>query len=587
MQRFWAWLSPRLQGPRGAAWLAGFAALFSLPSLRLPFEMDDHWLRVNLRFGQPAWELMGGIDPSVVAQRKAEGSLAWWAHDALHVRFLRPLTSWTHYADFALWGDWPLPMHAVNVLLYAALVWVAARAYRALARATAQAGSDQLENGVLVAALAGLMFALDDAHAPSAGWISGRNTLLAALLVLVCLEAHVRAYAEAWRPGRWLGPLALGLALLSGESGLQGAAYLIAYALWLDPRDRLARWTSLAPYAIVIALWASYYATHGYGAHGSDWYRDPLSAPGSALLGALWDVPLWLGSSLVASFATPSLFADTALTHALWMVALALIAPPLLHALRSSRLARFHACGFVLCVGPLLLTRPQDRLLVCASFGAFGWIAIAFAEGDRLGRYARGATRALAGLHLGLAPLLFLAMLGQAEPIERSARALSSLLGQETAPREIVVVNLPVEPLLNYARALRESAGASLPEQTLLLYAGGSALRVTRVDERTLDLTAEQGFLVSPFERLFTTLDPARNTPPRVRRVGGTRIEVLDLDARSAPRRVRFTFDSALSDPARAFVQWRGQRPERWAPPPIGQSVALAPLSALRSLTPR
>jgi hypothetical protein len=177
-------------------------------------------------------------------------------------------------------------------------------------------------------------------------------------------------------------------------------------------------------------------------------------------------------------------------------------------------------------------------------------------------------------------------MLGQAEPIERSSRALASLLAQNQTARELVVVSLPVEPLLNYARAQRMAQGEPLPAHTPLLYAGGAALHITRIDERTLELLAEPGMLSSPFECVFTTLGSQRSAP-RVRRIGDLRIEVLELDARGAPQRVRFTFDSPLSDPTRVFITWLGQHPVPWTPPPVGRTIAMARLSALRSLTPR
>src|SRR5262249_11523064 len=157
-----------------------------------------------------------------IAEKRQTGEFAWWSSPDLAIRFLRPLASLTHFVEFSLWPSAVWAMHLTNVLVYALLVVVAAFAYRELAWPGAIAG------------LAGLMFAADEGHASSVGWISSRNTLLAALFALLALLLHVRGRAHG-RPGLVIASaLCTALALLSAEFGLFVFAYLGAYALVLD-----------------------------------------------------------------------------------------------------------------------------------------------------------------------------------------------------------------------------------------------------------------------------------------------------------------------------------------------------------------
>lgn len=476
------------------------------------------------------------------------------------MRFFRPLSSLSHYAELSLWPQATWAMHASNVAIYLLLV------------ATAALVHPLLGTPPKVAALAALIFAIDDAHAGSVGWISARNTLLSAAFGLASFHAYLR--------GSWLGPLALGAGLLSGEGALQVAGYLLAHALLLDHRRARERVLALAPYACVLALWAGYCLAHGYGARGSDWYRTPTAAN---LLAGAWDLPLWIGGMLIASFASASLLYDGLATHALWIVALGLVAPPLVATLRDDSRARFYALGAALACAPLLLTRPQDRLLLIPSFGAAGWLALTLAARERFGGYARRAASVLGALHLGLSPLLFPALLGQVEPLERSARALADAL---SGSAQTVIVNLPMDVLHNNARSQLRATGREQPRHSYVLYAGSSQLQIERPDARSLLVRADPGWLSDSFERLLATLTPGFSAEQRWQ-LPGMHVQVVRVNARRAPKTVRFTFPTALEDEARRWLYWNGRRPAVWQPPAIGQTVRLPALSPLSSLTPR
>jgi hypothetical protein len=94
--------------------------------------------------------------------------------------------------------------------------------------------------------------------------------------------------------------------LLSGESGLSTALYLLSHALLLDPETRWARRVrALAPFAVVGLAWVVAYRLLHYGARGSTMYTDPGSAPLVYLRQAILRAPIFLTGSIglpLASF---------------------------------------------------------------------------------------------------------------------------------------------------------------------------------------------------------------------------------------------------------------------------------------------
>jgi hypothetical protein len=150
-----------------------------------------------------------------------EGVFPWWTDPGVRLAFFRPLSGITHWIDWH-WLDgktgW---MHLHSFGWYAALLGALALTYRRFAPGA-------------TALLALLLYGIDDAHAPTVGWIANRSALLAVCFSVLAVGAH-----DAWRKNRslglaWLGPTLLGVGLLAGETGVAGAAYLLAYALFLE-----------------------------------------------------------------------------------------------------------------------------------------------------------------------------------------------------------------------------------------------------------------------------------------------------------------------------------------------------------------
>jgi hypothetical protein len=371
--------------------------------------------------------------------------------------------------------------------------------------------------------------------------------------------------------------------LCSAEAGVAVLGYFAAYALIFEHGPLRKRVASLLPALSVFALWAIGYVAGGFGSSGAGYYRD---AGAELLLEGLLDLPTWLLSLFGPSVVGPLV---TVPAGPVRLVALTLILPlmaALYRVLPRSRENRFFAAGALLCLPPLFTTLPQDRLLIAASFGAFGLLAgflsLAKIHAQRSVRAARGV---LIALHVVVAPLLFPLALQPARPIDNGAKDIATAV-QRRAPEQVVLVNLPIELLSLYSwYVLLDQPGTKPPASMQQLYAGSSELVIERIDARTLEVRPARGWGERPIERVFGSIprmprQGAELTLDRVR----LRVQASADDGR--PMSVQFRFTTPLESPERLWLAWRGTSPEPWRPPPIGQRVVLPALSMFTSLRP-
>lgn len=566
MEQGWQRWSQSRASVYGTALLA---LLLSAPALGQPLQMDDWILKSLVMEGAGIFEVFH-LHPATTDRLRE--LLPWWVSPQLEIRFLRPLTTLTHTLEFSLWPDAVWAMRLVNGLIYASLVAVAAATYRMLFSTTT------------LAAAAALMFAIDEAHAMAVGWISSRNTLLAALLGLLALFCHIRGRHQQRRGWLWMSPVWLALALASGEIAVSAAAYFVAYA-WVMEEGRWAkRLQTIAPQAGVVLAWLSIYITMGFGARHAGWYRDIRAAPLAAIANGLLDLPLWLfgqfGLSGVLAAATmpplvPRLLALVLVLPLLWL---------LWPSLKTSRLARFFALGFALSLPPLMLTHPQTRVLIASGFGAFGWVACFF--GDALQSAtarARWGSRLFRGLHVYLAALLFVPSLNTLARSETRMRSSADAM-TEHRDKELIVLRHPYDMAEFYASWYLRAQPDRAPRSTSMhqLYAGFSALDVTRVDRTTLEIFAPEGWGNVAFSRLMTSKE-AFPSPGESRSFEGMHATVLESNEEGPPTRVRFRFPTDLDAARYQWLTWKNARPARWTPPSVGSTVSLPTLRMFQS----
>jgi hypothetical protein len=577
-----------------ATWAAiALAVALTAPSLTVGLCADD-WLQLLVArglhpfAGLPASRLdlfsFVGHDPRDTLLQMNAGVLPWWTDPEVKLAFFRPLSSLTHLADWTLWPQSPMAMHAQSLAWFALALAAVAALYRRLFGAFGGA------NGAPWAAgLATLFYALDDAHGPAVGWIANRNAMVAVAAAIPVLLLHDRWRRESWRAGAWVAPLWLGVALLAGESALAVSAYLCAYALVLDGASWRSRALSLLPYLAVVVVWRVVYHALGFGTAYSGVYLDPGAEP-LAFLRALPSRAIFL---IAAQLFTP--WSDLA---ALWSfvsphaernalvfatVVVALFVTLFVPLCRRDRLARFFALGALAAVVPICSTFPADRLLWFVGVGAMGLVA-RWLELRPRAWWAAVAATLLVVIHLlAAAPLLAVrsrSMQTVARPLRRADASIppSSQLGDGM----LVLLNPPSDVFVAYIVILRASEGRALPP-TRWLATGTSAVAVTRVDDRTLRVAPEGGFIPFMSERMLRRLDRPFTRDQRIQ-LDGVDITITAVTPDGRPAEILARFAKPLENPTLHWAAWHGHGFAPWTPPPVGASVVLPANSFLDAI---
>jgi hypothetical protein len=559
--------------------LAGAAILISSPALFVGFCADD-WFQLAVLHGFPwpefrlGWWQVFALIPAGPGGTRAlldRGLLPWWLPADARCFFFRPLAALTHLADYRLFGLTAWVRHLENMLLYGALVVLAAILFRRIMGAGAAVG------------LAAALYALDDAHAFSVGWIAARNTMLAALFGISALLAHVAWRRDRWRPGAWLAPLCLLLGLLSGEAALGIIGYLFAYALFME-ENRGKALRALAPHAGVLMAWAGVYAAGGFGMRGSGLYIDPIHRPAEflaalcerlpLLLQAQWGIipveldlsaPPWMHAALVG------------FSVAIGVIVILLAAP----LVRRNAEARFWALGSAAALVPIAATFPTGRLLFFAGLGAMALLARAAEQAGFLGLRAAQplVSRALVTLFLifnGIAGPLLFPLITAAPFVFGSALHAAERDAPSDAlmPRDtLVLVNSP-ELTGGYVQLIRIARGGVVPGRVRLLAPAYRPLKVTREDERTLRLRLDGGWFFYRVERLIRGDIRGLRLGQRIT-LSGMQVEVTELTPDGRPTEVLARFDKTLEDAEYRWFSYRNGRLVPFQPPAIGASVTL------------
>jgi hypothetical protein len=561
-------------------WLSlALAVCVNAPSLWIGLVLDDHGHRIFLQthlaqrdLGSLAafdlFDVCGRSGPADIAARIHSGALPWWAAPNLSIAFFRPFAVFTHYLDYVLWPSSPALMHAFNIALYLAIVLVVARLYRRLLGVTP------------LAALALLLYAIDDAHADGTAWIAGRNTLLCALFVLLTLLCHDYARRDGSVRARWLAVPCLLSACASGEGAIAVWAYLVPYAWLVDRGSARERIGALAPLAVVTIGWQWMYRALGYGVRGGGFYRDPVSDPLGFITQRLPEsLPGFLREQLgmpgLALGLIDALRSPPALALGALIAAASLLA--FLRLLRGRRDLLFWTCALLGSLLPPSAAGVTARLLFIPGVAAFVLVAELVLALWTWGKAAlqpalRGSALSLAGVLLALHVPVALAFgplaIWQLWRVEGIVRLSADMLpsGPGSLGKRVFVLDTPT--YFGSLLAPLYRAASDPPIEMHVLCAAGSHVRLTRRSEDTIVLEVDHGFLREATSWLVRAPE-LRFHEGQLIATGRyvARIEKITSDGR--PLRVSFQFAS-LADPHNVFIRWRAPRYEALPLPPVG-----------------
>ena len=572
-------------------WAAALMIVLSLPALRVGFVADDYYHRAILEgrgalsaVDEPLWDLFVFVPGDARAELLRDvGIVPWWGHPDLHLAFMRPLTSATHIIDNRLWPNDPVPQHVQSLLWFGAAVVLVGIVYRRVHGATAVAG------------LAVLLFAVEDAHAMSIGWIANRNAVVGLVFGLLALWAHIQ-----WR--RHGGPIRFAAALISfavgllaGEAVVGTAAYLVSWQLTMDEGRWPRRMMVLMPYVVLLAGWRVVYKVLGYGCAGSDLHIDPVVEPLTFAAALIERAPvmfagLWsqLTTDVWATLNRPGQLVLCAFS----VVVCAFVAALSVRLIRANRRARFWAIGAVLSLVPVAAAFPMNRLLLVSGIGAFGLLAMLADDVGILGGAAgdvrlwvRRSVKALLVLHIPLASVLLVASILFLSVFNTifTAGARGAPRDPDLATQDLIFLNGHEFPsVYTYVIRLTDD-DTPAPRRVAILGPMSTAVTVTREGENTLVLAAEDGWLRSPIDQLMRSTDAPVHVGERIRTV------LFDAEIRQAssdgrPVVVSFEFRRPLDRPSFRWVAWRGGRLEEVTPPGVGGEIRLSsvPLVTLR-----
>lgn len=572
---------------RRAPLYAALGALLLLsPSLAGGFLLDDYNFQLLLHpstqaagLGRAGWDLFNFEDgrDGHFARALARGIWPWWTAPDFRLAFIRPLSSSLHAFEFTHLRAHPWLMHAHSLLWYGALVLAVGAVHRRIFGLGVTAG------------LATLLYAIDDAHAFPALWITHRNALIALALGFAALyqwERRARPAEGERRPHFVVGPALFALALLAGEAAFGAFAWIVAHAMLRDPRSRDERMQDLAPYLALAGLWFMVNRALGYGAAGGGFYIDPVRQPLDFTAALVTRLPLLLASQLALppsdvwmqqppalQRTAAAVLAGVVLVVALW----------LRRALRGDPQVPFFVTGTLLSLLPMCATWPADRLLLASGFGAFGLIALAVTGPNA----TRGLRVAVVLVHVVIAgallPLKVVAIQGMFGGIV--SRSAASLPLADATEAELMVLTTPdmLTPL--YASAVHVTALDHPPSRairTLAVHTQGT-MRVRRIDMRVLDVTLSEGFLHDAMSQVVRG-PPWRFAAGDAVDAGTLRAEVLAVGEHGRPTTVRFTFANLLDDRGYRWVRWEGDHFVRWTPPAVGREEVLAPIDLGRAM---
>jgi hypothetical protein len=612
--------------------LAFTAIILMLPALRAGLICDDLIQRLkqltpaesppnaqNLGFGTAdsgklgtvVWSLFGYLQHEDEAARAREyGIMPWWTPEDWKAAFWRPVTAFTHWLDYRLFPNVPALMHAHSIIWYALAVFLAALLYRMLATCSGQATLAQTPSGspkclasqpgVRTAALAASLFLLDkDTYGPVM-YVANRGFIISLVFGLLCLHAHLR-----WRTSKsrvWMGLSALWLllALLANEGGASTLAFLMAYALVLEPGGWRPRLISLLPAAAVVLAWRAAYVAGGFGVRHFTGYIDPGYEPWLFLKHVVPRMNALLGGQLtglppeVALGLSPKWQRSLGLFFAAFSLVCALVFLPIL---RRNRAACFWAAVMLLALVPAATVVPLSKNLGFVAVGAFGVIA-AFLMSliSQQGRAAMwGPVRAVAW---GVAGWLVLAHVGGALAARAVLAKASPLVPAaweywcdiEASPpiggRDLVALNDFTVIMLPFDRLYR---GKPLPNNVRLLVPGVTPFEVNRVDASTLVIQAKGvdlfdspplgplhlGYALNAANELFLGGRTWAKGDRVMRK--GFMAEIREVSPRGAPREVAFHFDKPLDSDEMVWLyfDWRRQVTSQFVLPRVGETVEI------------
>lgn len=560
----------KLCTPSRMLWLGPLlGVILSVPSIFSGYKLDDHIFRQqaiekSIYYHRAVWDYFKWVSSDTEAAQYRERGIYvdWYTPDGFRWNFFRPVTSLVHAFEFRFFDNSPWIMHVILVLLYALLIFLCAMLLLRFSSSPVAVGI-----GILI-------FAIDDTHTYSSGWIAQYNTMLCCVFGLFAILMHDR-----WRRTKSIGGLVLSLAafllaLLSSEGGMACMGYLAAYALFIESGSWRKKAATLIPSALIAAGYLVFYFMNHFGTRCFVAYLNPMDSPWLSAFAILSNTMLFTVSQILSlppltAILQFSGYAGVAGALVLFIILVFVFRKFLV----SNKIVAFFGTGMVLSIVPFTLGFISDRLLLWAGLGAAGLCGELFTvQSARAGKTQRIFAKTLLFNNTVISIVFFELMLLLHFSFENGAQALE----KKVPSQNTVLFNVTSGFSLMYAPPLRYERGGEWPQHFYALYCGADTLTVKRTGERTILATPSRGWLATEYERT--------RRPRQLYYQQGETIEMQLLTATiekvtadGRPLSVRFTFKKDLAE--FAWMKWTKKEPEICDVPAIGEEMRLkAPL---------
>lgn len=617
-----------LAGRRLAAVLALAAVLLMLPALTAGLGMDDLVQRsIQLQADQLPPRLLdtgfasrSGSLPAVLSdlfgfrgekeairRARSYGLLPWWMRDDISAALWRPVTAFTHWLDYRLFPNSPMLMHAENIAWFAGTVFLAALLYRRLIRPG------------WVAGLAGVLFLIDKNTYFPVMFVANRGFVASLFFGLLCLLAHDRWRTTGARAAAVASGAALAFSVFCNEAGVSTLAFLISYAMFLEPvRDSSPppqtsgtvramgevsrRGRTVLPALVLLVLWRAVYQGLGFGVANVQAYIDPSREPLEFLRQLGGRSIALLAGQLTGAVPEAGMafhpFIRSLLLPLATLVSLLIVAAawPLL---KKDRAARFWFVAMLMALVPAATVVPLSKNLGFVAVAAFGWIALwvgfvvkqlkEVPGGAAYRLLARGLCLALLLAHIPGA-LAFRAMMAGVTPYIFTMMQRPAAIGDWPGidQSDVVLINAPCQLSLMAAPFVKAYEGKPLPKTLRSLLPACTGFEVERTDDQTLvvrpagsDIFSADSKKPLHISHVFATIDeyfrPPSFTPGARTLLPGLEIEVCELSGRNMPARVSFRFARSLEASSFhwLYFDWKQMGYRQFRIPEIGQTAMI------------
>jgi hypothetical protein len=430
-------------------------------------------------------------------------------------------------------------------------------------------------------------------------FVANRGFMLSLFFGLLCFCEHHQWRSTKSRPALTLSASFLALSLFANEGGASTLAFILAYALVLEPGSLGRRALTVVPSMLVIILWRAIYQLSTSGMAGVGGYIDPANEPFQFAQAVVPRTLVLLGAQIsgvapeLLLAVKPSLQLAGVVLYGVPLIVTLLVFLPWLH---RDKIALFWLVVMVLAAIPAATVLPLSKNLGFVAVGAYGTIA-SFISGlasqpcqlpERL-RYRVPAWSICVLLLLMHVPGAIAGRILTVRALQGVFRNIPYFFNAGQSPdvedKNIVVINDPCALTLAYMPFYKAYHHQPLPRSARSLVPGGTDLEVRRTDDKTLVIQSRAPNIFSwndlgPVHPQYALIaGNAGIGVPECKRcsLDDLTVEVLESDASGLASRVKFQFNKPLESADFLWLQWDWAAGEfkAFRPPNAGQSVTL------------